>query len=262
MLEVDIDVGRLAAFRRDETLKQKIDLGRIDIGDREAIAHGGIRGGTPALTENAGAPRVMHDVVDGEKIGRVIERGNEREFLLERVADLLGNAVWKTPSRAFPGQFFQMGLRCLALRNRLVRIFVSQLVEGEAARFRDLDGARQRVLIALEEARHLGRRFQMPLGIGFEAKPCVGKRAFLADAGEHVLKRAAHWAVIQHRAGGDERDARALGHPRETFDPRAVIAAIGVARGEVERRARRQRVLDAPELRFERTVMPAKAGIQ
>ena len=39
VLEIDVDVGRLQPFLGNETLEQKIDLGRIDGGDAEHVAH-------------------------------------------------------------------------------------------------------------------------------------------------------------------------------------------------------------------------------
>ena len=66
-----------------------------------------------------------------------------------------------------------MRLRRLAVRHRLVGIFVFQLVEGEAAGVGDLDGAVKRVFVAGEEPRHFLRRLQVPLGIGFELQPSV-----------------------------------------------------------------------------------------
>ena len=51
----------------------------------------------------------------------------------------------------------------------------------------------------------------MPLGIGFELEPGFGNRAFLADAGEHVLQGAPVGRVIEHRIGGDEGNASARG---------------------------------------------------
>src|SRR5205085_4509189 len=38
VLEIDIDVGRLAPRGADEALEQDVDLGRVDRGDAEAIA--------------------------------------------------------------------------------------------------------------------------------------------------------------------------------------------------------------------------------
>ena len=37
MLEIDVDVGRLAPFRGNEALEQQIDARGIDVGDAEAI---------------------------------------------------------------------------------------------------------------------------------------------------------------------------------------------------------------------------------
>ena len=71
------------------------------------------------------------------------------------------------------------------------------------------DGAGERLLMAGEEPRHLLRRLRVPLGIGFEFQPSVMDRAFLADAGEHVLQRPAVGGVIEHGTGGDEGKAHA-----------------------------------------------------
>ena len=234
MLEVDVDVGRLFALGRDEALEQKVDLGRIDIGDGEAIADGGVGGGAAALAENAEAPRVVHDVVDGEEIGRVVELGDEHELFFDRVAHLVGDAVREAPGRAVPGEILQMRLRGLALRHRLVRIFVFQLVEGE--------GQASAISMVRRSASSwpLNRRaislggFQMPLGIGFETEAGFVDRAFLADAGEHVLQRAAVGGVIEHAARGDEGDIRARRKLRQGFDAGAIVAAIRMPCGEIE----------------------------
>ena len=77
----------------------------------------------------------------------------------------------------------------------------------------------------------------MPLGIGFELQPCVMDRAFLADAGEHVLQGPAVGGVIEHGVGGDEGKAHARRQLRQRCDAGAVVAAIRVTGGEVEARA-------------------------
>ena len=53
MLEIDIDIGWLAPFGRNETLKQQIGQGRVNIGDADAITDRGIGSRSPALTQNA-----------------------------------------------------------------------------------------------------------------------------------------------------------------------------------------------------------------
>ena len=81
VLEVDVDVGRLVALGRDEALEQKIEARRIDLGDPEAIADRGIGRRAAALAQNAARAREAHDVVHGEEIGRVVERGDQRELV-------------------------------------------------------------------------------------------------------------------------------------------------------------------------------------
>ena len=77
MLEVDVDVGRLVALGRDEAFEQKIETRRIHLGDPEAIADGGIGGRAAALAEDFLRAREAHDVVHGEEVRRVIERGDQ-----------------------------------------------------------------------------------------------------------------------------------------------------------------------------------------
>src|SRR5215510_793934 len=107
------------------------------------------------------------------------------------MAHFVGDAAGKAPGSTLPGEIFKMRLRRLALGHRLVWIFVFQLIEREAAGVGDLDGAGERVLVAGEQPPHFLRRLEMPLGIGLEFQPSVMDRAFLAHAGEHVLKTAA-----------------------------------------------------------------------
>ena len=250
MLEIDVDVRRLLPLRRDEAFEQEVDLGRVHIGDGEAVADGGVCRRAAPLAEDVERAGIVHDVVHGEEIARVFELLDQGEFLLKRIAYLLGDSVGETPGSALPGEIFQMRLRGLAMRHRLVGIFVFQLVEGEGAGVSDLDGAGERIFVAGEEPRNFLRRFQVPLGIGLELQPSVMDRAFLADAGEHVLQGAAVACVIEHGAGGDEGKANARRQLRKRFDAGAVVAAIRVTGGEVKP-CGAQRLLDAAELGFE-----------
>ena len=103
MLEVDVDVGRLVALGRDEALEQEVEARRIDLGDPEAEADRGIGRRAAALAENAARAGEAHDVVHGEEVGRVVERGDQRELVLQRLALALGNAAGiarLAPSRA------------------------------------------------------------------------------------------------------------------------------------------------------------------
>src|SRR5665648_496693 len=76
-------------------------------------------------------------------------------------------------------------------------------------------------------------------------------RAFLADAGEHVLQRPAVGRVIENRAGGNEGNVGACRDLCERCNAGAIVAAIRMLCCEIERRARWKRVFDAVELCFE-----------
>src|SRR3546814_914836 len=51
MFEIDVDVRRLVARGAEEALEQQVVMGRIDGGDAEAVAHGGIGGRAAALAQ-------------------------------------------------------------------------------------------------------------------------------------------------------------------------------------------------------------------
>ena len=62
VLEVDVDVGGLAALARDEALEQEADPGGVDGGDAEAVADRGVGGRAPPLAEDALLLREAHEV--------------------------------------------------------------------------------------------------------------------------------------------------------------------------------------------------------
>ena len=68
--------------------------------------------------------REIDDVVDGEKIGRVIELFDQRQFLGDQGANFLRRALRIALRQGAAGQFLQPGLRRPALRSRLVGIFI------------------------------------------------------------------------------------------------------------------------------------------
>ena len=52
VLEIDVDVGRLAALLRHEALEQQVVRGRIDRGDAQHVADRGVGGAAAALAED------------------------------------------------------------------------------------------------------------------------------------------------------------------------------------------------------------------
>ena len=207
MLEIDVDVGRLLAFLGDEALEEKVDGVGIDVGDAEAVADRGIGSRAAALAEDrlvAGAGEI-HDVVDGEEVGGDGQPFDERELMDDGGPDLSRNAFGITLGGSLPGEGLEMLLGRRADRDGFVGIFVAKLVEGKAAGVGDRERAGHGLLMALEEAQHLGGRLQMALGIGLEAVAGRGDGAFLANAGEDILQGTAVGMVIEDVVGGDER---------------------------------------------------------
>ena len=72
VLEIDVDVGRLAPFLRDEALEQQIVAVGIDRGDAEHVADGGIGGRAAALAENVLRAREADDGIHRQEIRRVV----------------------------------------------------------------------------------------------------------------------------------------------------------------------------------------------
>jgi hypothetical protein len=88
-----------------------------------------------------------------------------------------------------------------------MRILVAQLVEAERAAGGDFQRAPHRLGTGGITADNLGRRPQVALGIGEQPPTRRGQRAFLANAGEHVLQVAPLRYVVMHVIGGHQRDA-------------------------------------------------------
>src|SRR5690349_12797648 len=107
VLEIDVDVGRLAAIFRDEAREQEPALVRIDRGDPQAIADRTVRRRAAALAEDVLAAGIGDDVVDGQEITRIVELGDDRELLVEPADDISRNPFrievpGITPFRALP----------------------------------------------------------------------------------------------------------------------------------------------------------------
>src|SRR5690606_41747712 len=63
VLEVDVNVRRFFARLTDKARKQGIAVFRVDFGDAQAIAHGGIGGRAPALAQDIAGFGELHNVV-------------------------------------------------------------------------------------------------------------------------------------------------------------------------------------------------------
>ena len=111
VLEIDVDVRRLAAIGRDEALEQQAAFTRIDVGDAQAITDRGVRGRAAALAKDVLAARKAYDVVDGEEVWGVLQLSDQRQLMIERLADIVGNAVGIAGGGALPGEMHERLLR-------------------------------------------------------------------------------------------------------------------------------------------------------
>ena len=157
MFEINVDIGRLAPFPGEEAGKEQGGGSRVDTGDAEAVTDGRIRRRAAALAQNALVSGPGDDVVNREKVGRIIQLLDQGEFGTDHLRDPGRNTVGIAPPGPGPAQLDQMLLRRPARRNRLVGIDIGELVQGEVTARHDLPRAGERSFMALEQARHLSR---------------------------------------------------------------------------------------------------------
>ena len=105
VLEIDVDIGRLAALRGDEALEQQVDGIGVDLGDAEAIADHRIGRRAAALAEDRlrQAPRIGDDVMHGQKERGITELADHPQLVIEDLADIgLDAALGSGASRRLP----------------------------------------------------------------------------------------------------------------------------------------------------------------
>jgi hypothetical protein len=232
MLEIDVDVGRLAALGGDEALEQKVGALGIDLGDAEAEAHRRVRRRAAALAQDAARAGKADDVEDGEEIRRIIERGDQLELVGKRGPHFFRHARRIARGGALPGEMLERVVRRCEPFARLVGILIGELVERERELIRESPRLLDRIGKVPEHPRHLGGRFQVPLGIRREPPARRLERDVLADAGEHVLQAPALRRMIEHVVDRDERHADVVRELRRLREPRPIGAGIEHGCGE------------------------------
>ena len=111
VLKIDIDIGRLPAFFRDEALEQQALPDWIDGSHTEYVADGGIGGGAAPLTENAFRSRKAYDRLHGQEVRRVFHALDKIQFMTQLHRDIIRQAVRVTLRGTFPCQLLQPLLR-------------------------------------------------------------------------------------------------------------------------------------------------------
>jgi hypothetical protein len=243
VLEIDVDIRRLAAIFRNEAGEEQAALVRIDRGDAQAIADGAVCGRAAPLAEDISAAGKGDDVVDGQEIAGVVQLSDDREFLVEPPLDVGGKSIRIVGSgiallRAGPGQVLEMLLRGLVRRHRLVGIFVLELAKREAAGVGDLQGALDRLGEIHKKPRHLLGRLEITFLVHRQSEARFGNGAGRADAGQNVGERPALRTVIMHIVDRDERRAHGCAKFIEQAEAARLVAAITMHAGEEAARRR------------------------
>jgi len=222
-VEVHVDVGRLLALARDESLHQHAHARGVHLGDPQHVADHRVRRRTAALAEDAAAAGEADDVVHGEEVGLVLQVGDQLQF----VVDLSPHRVWRAsgpaPARAFIAQRAQPARGGMAFGHHFARVVVAQLFEGEGAALGDAQGFGQQLgRIGLGEQLALA---QVALAVGEQACAGLTHGAAVADGGDGVLQRAPAAGVHVHVAGGDQRQAERTAELAQLPKARGIIGA-------------------------------------
>ncbi len=223
VLEIDVDVGPFLALFGDEALEQHADAVRVDRGDAQRVADGGVRRRAAALAQDVARPGEAHQVVDGEEIRFVAEPGDHAQFVFDQAPRLFRHAVRPARGGALLGERAQPLRRRPTRRHQLVRVLVAQLAEVERAALRDAHRlGQQRVRIQRGQGR---ARTQVALAVGEQMRAGFAQRQALADRGQGVLQRAATARVHVHVAAGHRRHAQALRQLQARVQQGAVVGA-------------------------------------
>ncbi len=169
--------------------------------------------------------REAHDVVHGEEIGCVIERGDQLELMRQRFARALRNAAGIAPCCARLNESLERLLRRRIAFAQFFRIAMLEFVEAELEAVEEADGFGDRLRRLGEQPRHFAWGFEMTLGVGLGEKTRGLERGPLADAGEDVGERAPLGRMHERVIG---RDQRRLNRAREAHAPREPAAHVGV----------------------------------
>src|SRR5579863_10375510 len=247
MLEIDVDVGRLAPRGADEALEQHIDAGGIDRGDAEAVADDRIGRRAAPLAQDAAAPGKRDDVVHGQKIAGVLEPLDQCELMGDEVADALGDAGWINtvrPSRRLLRSLLRMTTVFYAIQNlvilrsarraRLEGRAIGDAAAGKPLRMTTVFYAIQNLVIlrSARRARLEGRA----IGDAAPGKPLRMTTVFYAIQ-NLVILRSARRARLEGRAIGDAAPGKPLRMTTVFYAIQNLVILRSARRARLEGRA-------------------------
>ena len=222
VLEVHVDVGRLVALARDESLEQHGHARRVHLGDAERVAGGGVRRRAPPLAQDAAGAGELDEVVHRQEIGLVAELCDQRELALDELPDRRWHPCRPAPHRTLFDQAAQVKLGRRACRHDLLRVFVAKLVEREPAALGNLAcRVEERLRIQRRDPRE---RAEHSFAVRVKRIAGPRDRRLQSHGGQHVLHRAPPALVHVHVAGRDRGERKLAGERRQAPEPLAVGA--------------------------------------
>ena len=226
VLEIDVDVGRLLAFDREEALEQQVAVLGIDRRDAEAVADRRVRRRAAPLAEDRLRPCACpgDDVVDGQEEMLVTEFLDEDKLVFELASDLGRDAAWPKALRTLQGELAQMIDGTHAGRHQLVRIDIVDVAQVEPATCCNAPALRnQRGRVDRGE---ILASTQMALAIRKQCMAGFGDRAAEADGAQRILQGAPTACMHVHIAAGDQRQGMALAECLQLGQRRGIVDAV------------------------------------
>jgi hypothetical protein len=216
--EIQIDVrhaiagvaGALHPLLRQEPLEQQLHPHRVDGGDPQGVAGGGVGRRAAPLHHDALAPGELDDVPDHQEVAGQPQLADHMKLVGQLPAGLLVQRPVAL-GRALPGHRLQEALLGLPRGDRIAGEGVTQVGQGELAAVGQVQGGPQGVRAIAEQRRHLGRGLEVALGVPQQAPANLIDVGLRAGAGQHVLHPALLGPGVVDVVGGHQRDPQGLG---------------------------------------------------
>ncbi len=220
-LDVEVDVGRPVALRRQEAFEQQPVAHRVHSGDADGVADRGVRRAAPALAQDVAAAAELHDLPDHQEVAGEPELIDDLQFVLDLVvgvdeAALTGPAGGLLPGavpvqRPGVGEFAQVGHLGVARRDRERGEIRGDELEREREVSPERAGPVDRPGPAVEAVGHLGPAAEMGTGPGRQPAVDVVQGAPGADRRDRRGQGTARGMGVVRRRGGDGRQPGAVG---------------------------------------------------
>ena len=220
-VEIDVDVGHLAAGGVQEALEEQVVLDGVGVGDPERVGHDRVAGAPAARTTDPPRLRVVHHVLDDQEVLREPEIVDRAELSLQP-RERLGRQRPVAALQTAPGGLREHGVRTLTARHlhrREVELPQSQVqVAALGDRQRRVAGSGN----AREEASHLRPALEVQLPV--RALVGAGQRDAAGCRGEDIGEAELLGANVVHVVRGHDGEPECLG---ELQQPRDVARRLG-----------------------------------